>query len=124
MPSQRSKAVEDIQVEEILVEDIPNPPTTYTHYYVDIEEKGSLPYNDSDDYITMAGPSDSQPRVSQPCTQFLRMAQIQGCKESRLRSEPLIDYSHSQILTFEVHVQKLKTIAKKKALAEKEKATT
>ena len=90
---------------------------------MDIEEEGSLSYNESNDYSTMGGRSDSQPRVSQPCTQFPRVPQIQRCKESRLRSESLINYNYSQTLTSKVHVQKLKTIAEKKALAEKEKAT-
>ena len=49
MPIQGSEAIDDIQVEKIIVEGIPSPPTTYTHYYVDIEEEASLLYNDSND---------------------------------------------------------------------------
>ena len=97
------ESVKDIQIEEILVGCIPSPLRTYTHYYVDIEDAKFLHHNASNDFSTRTNPSVSQPCASQPCTQFLRVRQIQMSKDLRPRSEPLIDYSHSQVLTFEAH---------------------
>ena len=59
--NQRSEVIENIQVEEILVEDIPSPLRTYIYYYIDIEKEGPPPYNDSNDYTTMLVLSASQP---------------------------------------------------------------
>ena len=42
---------------------------------------------------------------------------------TRGRTEPIIDYSHSQILTSNEHVGKLRRIADKKTMVEEEKAT-
>ena len=88
---------------------------------MDIEEKEFPSHHDSNDSI-MANPSASQPSESQPCNQFLRLPQIYGHRDYRIRNEPLTNYSHSQILTFQTYVEKLNIFSNKEALVENERA--
>ena len=113
-PLQTSQEAHHVNVEEILEEGIPSPSRHYTHYYVSVEEDLSIPFLES----TMAESNSATPQTSQ----FLRVPQIQTSFSSRVRSEPLIDYSHSQILTSTDHVGKLTQISEKKAEIERARA--
>ena len=59
------------------------------------------------------------PSSLQSFSQFLRLPQILETMFTRVRSEPIVNYSHLQILTSNDHVQKLRTILDKKLMAEK-----
>ena len=113
-PLQTSQEAHHVNVEEILEEGIPSPSRYYTHYYVSLEEDLSISSLES----TMAKSNLTQPQTSQ----FLRVPQIQTSFSSRVRSEPLIDYSHFQILTSIDHVGKLTQISEKKVEIERERA--
>ena len=79
-----------------------------------LEEDLSIPSLES----PMAEPNSTAPQTSQ----FLRVPQIQTSFSSRVRSEPLIDYSHFQILTSTDHVGKLTQISEKKVEIERARA--
>ena len=102
-----------IEVEEILEEGIPFPRRHYTHYYVSIEDECSYA---SHDCFT------AKPIPSQSYNQFLRLPKIHIPISKRVKSEPIIDYNRSQILTFTSHVDKLHQISEKKAHIEEERA--
>ena len=73
----------------------------------------SLPYS----------PPWLKPSSPQPQTlQFLRVPQIQQPFSSKIRSEPLINDRHSQILTSSDHVGKLTQILEKKVEIERARA--
>ena len=110
--SQASNEGNEIEMDEIMEEDIPDPPTHYTHYYVSIEDECSYLHESSIAELVS----------SQPCSQFLKLPQIQIPSSSRVTSEPIIDYSNSQILTSTAHVDKLNNILEKKARVEEERA--
>ena len=63
-----------------------------------------------------------EPSTSQGISHFLRVPHIEVPMGHRIRSEPFIDYSQSQILTSADHVEKLEQIAEKKACIEQERA--
>ena len=102
-----------LKQKEILEEGISSSLSYYTHYYVSIEDECSYFSYDS---------SIVEPIPLQPYNQFLRLLQIQMLSTYRVRSEPIIDYSSFQILTFIDHVDKLHQISKKKANIEEERA--
>ena len=104
--SQTFEEANEIEVEEIMKECIPNPSTHYTYYFVSIEDECSYPSYDS---------SIAELVLSQPCSQFLKLHQIQIPISYRVRSEPIIDYSIFQILTSSDHVDRLHQILEKKA---------
>ena len=87
MPSQRNQEAHAIQIEKILVESISTSLKYYRHYYVNIEEV-FLSTNDSSNNSngsTIAIPSTSQSSVLQPCNKFLRLPQIQGPRDCRVK---------------------------------------
>ena len=102
-----------ILIEEVL-EGLPSPPRQHTQYFVSLEDDSSSPCPNS----TIADPDSTQ-----PISQFLRLPETRVSRSSRIKSESLVDYSHSQILTSNDHVGKLITISTKKAMVEEERAT-
>ena len=113
VPSQECEEETNLQVEEIIEEGLPSPPKHYTHYYVSVEEEPTIPSTTC---------SLAEPNSTQPLSQFLKLPQIEVSMLTRGRVEPIIDYSHSQILTSNEHVGKLRRIANKKAMVGEEKA--
>ena len=103
-----------ILIEEVLEEGLPSPPRQYTQYFVSLEDDSSSLCPNS----TIADPNSAQ-----PISQFLRLIEIRGTRSSRIRSELLVDYNHSQILISNDHVEKLITILTKNAMIEEERAT-
>ena len=63
--------------------------------------------------VTMA-----KPNASGLVSQFLRLLEIHIFLSSRVRSEPLFDYRHLQILTSSDHVENRVQISKKKVTIE------
>ena len=110
LSSQENEVAHDIQVEEILVEGISSPLRHSTHYYVDIEEDSS-PNRASNDNSNMVDSNALQPNVTQTSSHFFRLPIIQEPKDFRIKNEPLIDYSHLQILISQSHVEKLRIIS-------------
>ena len=102
----------NIEVEEILEEGIPTSPRYYTQYYVSMEEE---PSTFSHQF------SINEPSTSAGISHFLRVPHIEVPMGHRVRSEPFMDYSQSQILTSIDHEEKLQQIAEKKACIEEEK---
>ena len=113
LPSQECEDETTLQVEEIVEEGLPSPPRHCTHYYVSVEEEPTIPSTTC---------SLAVPDSAQPLSQFLKLPQIEMPMSTKGRAEPIIDYSHSQILTFNEHVGKLRRIADKKAMVEEQKA--
>ena len=74
-----------------------HPLKHYTHYYMSIENVSSFAF---------VGCTIVEFSSLQPFSQFLILPQIQEIMFTRMRSESIIDYSHSQILKFNDHVQK------------------
>ena len=103
----------NIEVEEILEEGIPTSLRYYTQYYINIEEE---PSTFSHQF------SMGEPSTSVGISHFLRVPHIEVPMGHRVRSEPFINYSQSQILTSANHVEKLEQIVEKKACIEKERA--
>ena len=114
VPSEAFEEYTNLEVEEILEEGIPSLPRHYTHYYVIVGDEPSIPPRES----TLV-----EPNLSQPLSQFLRLPQIEVPMFTRVRNEPIVDYSQSQVLTSNENVEKLRRIADKKAMIEEEKAT-
>ena len=93
---------EKVIVEDIIEEDIPSRETNAKHYYVE---------NDDDvEYEEGAGAENAP-----PITDFLKLPQKQG-QGTRILHEPLVDYSHSQVLTAYDHIQNMQEIAHKKSI--------
>ena len=113
LPSVGCEQKGDLQIDEILEEGIPSPLRHYPHYYVSKEDESPIPPTDC---------NIVEVNLSQPSSQFMRLPHIQVPMASKVRSEPIIDYSHSQILTSTNHVDKLRKISEKKAMVEEEKA--
>ena len=55
-----------------------------------------------------------------PITEFLKLLQKQG-QGTRILHEPLVDYSHSQVLTADDHIQNMQEIAHKRSIVTMEK---
>ena len=104
----------DLEIKEILEEGIPSPSRHYTNYYVSIEDESFVPSIS----CTMAKSNSLQ-----SCSQFLRLPQIQETISTRMRSESIVDYSHSQFLTSNDNVQNLKIISDRKKMVEEERVT-
>ena len=85
----------------------------FIHYYVSIEDECSYSSHDS---------STAELVSLQSCSQFLRVRKIQIPISCRVKSESIIDYSTSQILTSSHHVDKLYQVSQKKANIEEERA--
>ena len=102
----------DIQVEEVMEEELSTSPKQQIHYYVRNEDEPNSPSNHS----IMA-----KPTASQPISHFLRVLEIHVSISSRIRIQPLINYSDSQVLTSSEHVKKLQHISEKKANMEEER---
>ena len=111
MFSQTSEKANEIEVKGILHEGIPSPPRHFTHYYVSIEDECS--YSSMTPLLNLF--------LSQSCSQFLRLRKIQIPISYRMKSESIIDYSTSQILTSSDHVDKLHQVLYKKANIEEER---
>ena len=110
------EAAEDemhIQIEEIEEEGLLSPPRQHTQYFVSLEEASSSPCTRS---------ILAEPDSSHPFNHFLRLPKISTPTSNRIRSESLVDYNHSQILTSTDHVEKLITISTKKEMVEEERA--
>ena len=84
-----------------MVEGLPSPPREYTHYYVSFEEEFAIPTNEK---------SIAEPSTTPPLSQFLRVPEIHVPTSLKIRSELLINYSQSQILTSTNHIEKLHSI--------------
>ena len=102
--SQPSKKV---IVEDIMEEDIPNVETNAKHYYVE----------DDDDVEHGEGVGAEN---TPPITDFLKLPQKQG-QGTKILHEPLVDYSHSQVLTTYDHIQNMQETSHKKSIAAMEK---
>ena len=88
-------------VSEIMDEDLPRGEDGALHYY--IEEEGD-----------MSGESLADPKIAPGISQFLKLPQ-KSIQATRIVHEPLVDYSQSQILTSDQHIDNMEDIAKKKA---------
>ena len=77
-----------------------------------VEDESSIPSAD----CTIA-----EAILSQLLGQFMRLSQIQVPMTSRMRIEPIVDYSHLQILTSNNHVDHLRRILEKRATVEEKK---
>ena len=95
---------EDEKVVEIMEEGIPPPRPNPTHFFVEAE---------TDDGAEDVDLSQEDPPTVSNISTFLRLLQ-EVTTRSRTRFELLVDYSQSQILTTNDHVQTLEAIAKKK----------
>ena len=98
---------ENVIVEDIMEEDIPSEETNGKHYYVE----------DDDDVEHEEGIGAKN---APPITDFLKLPQKQG-QGTRILHEPLVDYSHSQVLTVDDHIQNMQEIAHKKSIVAMEK---
>jgi hypothetical protein len=97
----------EVQIKEILEEHVPSLEENVVHYYVDVE-------------------GDVEPSSSQGCgsknapkthfSDFFRLPQ-QEIRTPRVRSEALIDYSKSHILTSDQYLQSAEAIAMKSVQA-------
>ena len=106
----QSSNQEDILIQEIWKEGLPTPQEGAIHF-VDHESSGeelpSIPPAEDDQV------EEVEVQNPPPFTTFLRLPQ-EGPRARKNTSEPLVDYTHSQILTSSQHVKKLKDIATKK----------
>ena len=94
---------EEEEVAKIMEEGIPPPPSNPTHFFVDAEiEEGAEDVDLSQD-----------PPIVANISTFLRLPQ-QVNTRTKARFEPMVNYSQSQILTTNEHVQTLEAIAQKK----------
>ena len=110
---------DQIQIVEIVEEGLPSPPRYRTQYFVSMEDDSSIPSADSS--IEATESSMAEHVESQGLSQFLRLPQIKETRSSKVRSEPIVDYNNSQILTSNEHVDQLITISNKKAMVEEER---
>ena len=95
-------------------EGISSPTRQCIYYYVNVKDESSIPSID----CTIV-----ESNLSQPLGQFMRLRKIQVIMRFRIRSESIVDYSHSQILTSNNHAEKLRRMLEKKEMIEEEKAT-
>ena len=87
-------------VSEIMDEDLPRGEDGALHYYA--EEEGD-----------MSGESLTDLERAPEISQFLKLPQ-KSIQATRIVHEPLVDYSQSQILTSDQHIENMEDIAKKK----------
>ena len=107
---------EEQEINEIMDKGLPQPPTNPSHFYVDsldveieLDVEG---VQDEDIEVHMESPRN--------IATFLRMPQKE-IPRATTRVEPLIDYSQSQILTSDGHVDNLHTIQQRKDQLAQEK---
>ena len=104
-PSKGFVPITPADVAEMLEEGLPSPPSNPIHFYVDNEDVDDL----QEEELGSQDPPPTQHNIST----FLRLPQ-QDVPTHRYTLEPLVDYSQSQILTSNDHVNTLETIAQKK----------
>ena len=88
-------------VSEIMDEDLPRGEDGALYYYV--EKEGD-----------MSGENLADLEIAHEISQFLKLPQ-KSVLATRIVHEPLVDYSQSQILTSDQHIENMEDIAKKKA---------
>ena len=101
---------EDILIQEIWEEGLPNVEEGVVHYFVDHE-------SDEDELLSTTASGNSpleeeEAENSALFSTFLRLLQAPTTRKTIV--EPLVDYSQSQILTSSQHVEALKDIATQK----------
>ena len=100
---------EEQEMNEIMDQGLPLPPTNPTHFFVDSHdaeiELDVEGVEDEDIEVHMEAPRD--------IATFLRMPQ-EVIPRANSRAEPRIDYSQNQILTSDGHVDNLHTIQQRK----------
>ena len=101
---------EDILIQEIWEEGLPNVEEGVVHYFVDHE-------SDEDEFLLTAAAENSHVEEEEAdnsalFSTFLRLPQAPTTRKTIV--EPLEDYSQSQILTFSQHVEALRDIATQK----------
>ena len=99
-----SQPSEKVIVEDIMEEDIPNVETNAKHYYVE---------DDDDVEHGEAVGAENTP----PITDFLKLPQKQS-QGTKILHEPLVDYSHSQVLMADDHIQNMQEISHKKSIVD------
>ena len=93
---------EEEQMNDIMEEGLPPTPTHAIHFYVDSLEAHAeidVPLEDDDIEERLESPTN--------ITTFLRMPEVVVSRPNT-KAEPLVDYSQSQILTSDEHVDNLK----------------
>ena len=106
---------EEEQMNDIMEEGLPPTPTHATHFYVDsLEAHTEIDVGLEDDNI--------EERLESPTTitTFLRMPQV-VVPRPNTRAEPLVDYSQSQIITSDEHVDNFYSIQQRKEEIAQEK---
>ena len=96
------------QINEIMDEGLPSPPTNPTHYHVDsLEAHAKIDVDVEEEDIE--GDLDAPTNIGT----FLRMPQ-EVITRMNTRVEPIVDYSKSQILTLDGHLDNLHNIQQRK----------
>ena len=94
-------------VEEIMEEDLPSDVNNVLHYYVE-------------DEIEESDKGSADPEIAAEISHFLKLPQ-KPLQATRTVHEPLVDYSRSQILTSNQHIESMEVLAKKKTKVAQER---
>ena len=94
-------------VEEIMEEDLPSVEDDVLHYYVE-------------DEVEVSDKGSAGPEIAAEISQFLKLPQ-KPLQATRIVHEPLVDYSRSQILTSDQHIESMEVLAKKKSKVAQER---
>ena len=90
-------------------DDLPQGAENARHFYIEEEEEGAI-----------ATEVSAKPETPSTIGQFLKLPQ-RIIQAPRVLHEPLLDYSQSQILTSEQHIQSMVYIAHKKSIVAQER---
>ena len=94
-------------VEEIMEEDLPSVEDDVLHYYVE-------------DEVEVSDKGSAGPEIAAEISHFLKLPQ-KPLQATRIVHEPLVDYSRSQILTSDQHIESMEVLAKKKGKVAQER---
>ena len=107
LPRSSAEVAQDVEIEaEIIEEGLPPPPTNPTHFYVDNEEE-----EHQEEHQEELSQEDAP--THNHISTCLRLPQ-ENQPRQRVACEPIVDYSQSQILTNDSHVENLQSIAQRK----------
>ena len=107
LPRSSAEVAQDVEIEaEIIEEGLPPPPTNPTHFYVDNEEE-----EHQEEHQKELLQEDAP--IHNHISTCLRLPQ-ENQPRQRVACEPIVDYSQSQILNSDSHVENLQSIAQRK----------
>ena len=112
---------EEEQRAEIFEEGMPNPGGGGLHYYGTEEEKGLQEVEEGSAPEAECEPPTAATTSGDHISQFLKLPRVPRRAAIQGRPEPLIDYSSSQLLTLEQHLNTLERIVSNKERVQEEK---